>query len=152
MIGIADPDVELGLHGQHGEEVDILVPIMAVAQGAPIIEKHFTLDKEMEGPDHKASLDPTELKAMVQAIREAETALGSWEKTPTPKEQEIKPLVRKSLVANVAISAGTQVTEAMLISKRPGTGIRPGELNSVIGRTANKDIEEDTLLCWEDLD
>ncbi len=130
----------------------IVVPVMAVAHGAPIIEKHFTLDKEMEGPDHKASLDPAELAAMVLAVREAEAALGYAEKKPTPQEKEIRPLVRKSVVANVPIAAGTVITEEMLITKRPGTGIRPKELREVIGRRAKNDIEEDTLIKWGDLE
>lgn len=129
----------------------IVVPVMAVAHGAPIIEKHFTLDKEMDGPDHKASLDPAELRAMVQAVRAAEAALGYAEKKPTPKENEIKPLVRKSVVANVGIPKGTVISEEMLIIKRPGTGIRPKHLHEVIGRVAKADIEDDTLVKWEDL-
>jgi len=129
----------------------ITVPVMAVAMGAPIIEKHFTLDKEMEGPDHKASLDPAELKAMVKAVREAERALGSTAKTPTNKEEEIKPLVRKSIVANVAIPSGTVISLDMLITKRPGTGIAPKAVDTVVGRTARRDIAADTLIQPEDL-
>lgn len=129
----------------------IVVPVMAVAHGAPVIEKHFTIDKEMEGPDHKASLDPAELKAMIKAIRDAEAALGYAEKKPTPQENEIKPLVRKSLVANVPIPAGTVITADMLITKRPGTGIRPKQLSEVLGKKATEDIEEDTLIHWTQL-
>lgn len=143
---------ELGVMvGYSDHTPGITVPVMAVAMGAPIIEKHFTLDKEMEGPDHKASLDPEELKAMVKAIREAEKALGSTVKTPTPKEIEIKPLVRKSIVANVSISAGTLITTEMLITKRPGTGIAPKAIGTVVGKTAARDIAADTLVQPDDL-
>ncbi len=129
----------------------ITVPVMAVAMGAHIIEKHFSLDKTMEGPDHKASLEPHELAAMVKAIREAETALGKKEKEPTESEREIMQTVRKSVVANQAIPAGTTITEDMLIIKRPGTGIAPREWENVVGKIAAVDIQEDTLVEWSDL-
>ncbi|MCL4106254.1 UNVERIFIED_CONTAM: hypothetical protein GTU68_061096 [Idotea baltica] len=129
----------------------ITVPIMAVTMGAPIIEKHFTIHKKMDGPDHKASLNPAELRGMISCIREAEKALGSTVKTPTAKEIEIKPLVRKSIVANVPIPAGTVISAEMLITKRPGTGIEPKAIVNVVGKTAARDIEADTLILPEDL-
>lgn len=155
-------DVNLRAMLQMQEELDcmigysdhtagITVPVMAVALGAHIIEKHYTLDKGMEGPDHKASLEPHELKAMVQGIREAEKSMGRREKRPTESEIEVMGSVRKSVVANVAIPAGTLISEDMLIIKRPGTGIQPKDLGNVVGKTAARDIAADTLVQMEDL-
>jgi len=127
----------------------IEVPIAAVARGARIIEKHFTLDKNMEGPDHKASLEPEELKQMVQAIRNIERALGSGKKVPTASEIETIPSIRKSVVAKIDISKNTIITEEMLDLKRPGTGILPKELNKIIGRKAKKNIKQDELINWD---
>ena len=121
----------------------IEVPIAAVALGASVIEKHFTLDKTMEGPDHKASLEPEELKAMVQAIRHIEQALGTGHKTISESERKNIEIARKSIVAACPIKAGELLTEENLTVKRPGSGISPMRWNEVIGTFAVKDFEEE---------
>jgi N,N'-diacetyllegionaminate synthase len=122
------------------------VPIAAVALGAVIIEKHFTLDRNMEGPDHKASLEPDELKAMVSAIRNIEKALGDGVKRTTPSEAKNKDIARKSIVAARNIKAGEIITEKDIEIKRPGNGISPMRINEVIGKKALNDISEDALI------
>lgn len=129
----------------------IEAPIAAVALGAKVIEKHFTLDRNMPGPDHKASLEPQELKTMVEAIRNIEKALGSGDKVLFPSEKKIAKVTRKSLVVAYDISAGKKIIGADIVIKRPGTGIRPKFLNKVIGKTAKKNIKKDDLIQWQDL-
>ncbi len=124
----------------------IEVPLAAVALGAKIIEKHFTLDRNMEGPDHKASLEPDELKAMVEGIRKVEEALGTGVKSPSESEIANIPIVRKSIIANRKIKAGEILTDENLTTKRPGTGINPMKWNEVIGTKAIRDFEEDELI------
>ena len=124
----------------------IEVPVAAVALGASIIEKHFTLDRNMEGPDHKASLEPDELAAMVKAIRNIEKAKGSGEKKPSPSEIKNIAVARKSIVAKTAIRAGEEFTENNITVKRPGSGISPMKWFEVIGRKAVRDFEEDELI------
>lgn len=124
----------------------IEVPVAAVAMGAKIIEKHFTLDKNMVGPDHKASLEPDELAAMVIAIRHIEQALGDGEKKVSDSEQSNILIVRKSIVARRFIKTGELLTEENLTTKRPGTGISPMRWNEVIGTKAIHDFEEDDLI------
>jgi len=124
----------------------IEVPIAAVALGATVIEKHFTLDRTLPGPDHRASLEPDELKAMVQGIRNIEKALGDGIKRPSPSELKNKPIARKSLVAARPIKAGEAFSEGNLMAKRPGTGISPMQWDEVIGRTAPRDFSEDELI------
>jgi N,N'-diacetyllegionaminate synthase len=124
----------------------IEVPIAAVAMGATVIEKHFTLDRNMPGPDHQASLEPTELKAMVTAIRNIEIALGDGIKRLTPSEARNKPIARKSIVAATTIHNGEIFTETNLTVKRPGTGISPMRWDEVIGRIAIRDFEVDELI------
>lgn len=124
----------------------IEVPIAAVALGATVIEKHFTLDRTLPGPDHRASLEPDELKAMVQGIRNIEKALGDGIKRPSPSELKNKPIARKSLVAARSIKAGEVFSEENLMAKRPGTGISPMQWDEVIGRTAPRDFSEDELI------
>jgi len=124
----------------------IEVPIAAVALGAHIIEKHFTLDRSMEGPDHKASLEPEELKAMVAAIRNIEIALGDGIKRPAPSELKNKPVARKSLVASQAIQVGEVFSEQNITAKRSGTGISPMRWDEVMGQVALKDYKEDDLI------
>lgn len=124
----------------------IEVPIAAVALGATVIEKHFTLDRNLPGPDHRASLEPHELKAMVQGIRNIEKALGDGIKRPSPSELKNKPIARKSLVAARPIKAGEPFSEENLMVKRPGTGISPMQWDEVIGRTAPRDFSEDELI------
>ena len=124
----------------------IEVPIAAVAMGARVIEKHFTLDCTMEGPDHKASLEPGQLKAMVDAIRNVELAIGSAEKHATASETPNKVVARKSIVAARAIKAGETLTEENITVKRPGNGISPMLWDSVIGTTAKRDFGYDELI------
>ncbi|MBO7426501.1 MAG: N-acetylneuraminate synthase [Clostridiales bacterium] len=121
----------------------IEVPIAAVALGATIIEKHFTLDKNMEGPDHKASLEPSELKAMVSSIRNIEKAVGSFEKKPSDSEKKNIAIARKSIVAKCSIKKGEILSESNLTVKRPGNGINPMRWPDVIGTLAIHDFEED---------
>jgi N,N'-diacetyllegionaminate synthase len=124
----------------------IEVPIAAVALGAAVIEKHFTLDKTMEGPDHKASLEPDELKAMVTAIRNIEQALGDGQKHVSASEAKNIEIARKSIVAAYAIRKGETYTEQNLTVKRPGNGISPMRWEEVIGKTANRDYQEEEMI------
>lgn len=124
----------------------IAVSVAAVAMGAVIIEKHFTLDRSMEGPDHKASLEPDELKAMVQSIRDVEMAMGTGEKGLSYSELKNVSVVRKSIVAKRAIRKGMLFSEDNLSVKRPGTGVNPMQWNKVIGLCAKRDYEEDEMI------
>jgi N,N'-diacetyllegionaminate synthase len=124
----------------------IEVPIAAAALGACVIEKHFTLDKNMEGPDHKASLEPKELSAMIRAIRNIEKALGTGEKKASSSEIKNIPIARKSIIAACPIIAGELFTETNLTTKRPGTGLSPMLWDSVIGTMAKKAYEPDDLI------
>lgn len=124
----------------------IEVPIAAVALGASVIEKHFTLDRNMEGPDHKASLEPDELKAMVSAIRNIEKALGTGKKTISKSERKNIAIARKSIVAACPIKKGDYLSEVNLTVKRPGTGISPMRWNEVVDTKAIKDYNEDDLI------
>lgn len=129
----------------------ITVPIAAVALGAVLIEKHFTLDRRLPGPDHKASLEPNELKEMIKGIRDVEKALGNGVKKLTKQEKEIRKKVRRSIVARVRIPKDTIITEVMLDIKRPGVGIEPKYLNKIIGKKAKKTMEPDDLISFENL-
>ena len=124
----------------------IEVPIAAVALGAEVIEKHFTLDKTLPGPDHKASLEPQELKAMVSAIRNIEQALGDGEKHVSESERKNMPIARKSIVAARDIKQGEVLTEDNLCVKRPGNGISPMRWEEVIGTCAKRGFKEDELI------
>lgn len=124
----------------------IEISIAAVAMGATIIEKHFTLDRSMEGPDHKASLEPEELKDMVTAIRNVEVAIGSSAKKPAESEQKNMAIARKSIIAKHAIIKGEIFTEDNLTVKRPGNGISPMRWFEVLGQKASRDFEEDELV------
>lgn len=124
----------------------IEVPIAAVALGAEVIEKHFTLDRNMEGPDHKASLEPDELADMVIAIRNIEDAMGDGVKSPSESEKANIVVVRKSIIAARNIKAGELFTEDNLTTKRPGTGINPMWWNEVLGTKAIRDFQEDELI------
>lgn len=139
---------ELGVPiGYSDHTLGIEVPIAAVALGATVIEKHFTLDKTLPGPDHKASLEPEELKAMVSAIRNIEKAVGgSGLKEVSASEAKNKPIVRKSIVAAKKIAKGEPFTIENLTVKRPGTGISPMQWDEVIGKIAKEDFEEDNLI------
>ena len=141
--------VQIG-YSDHTEGIE--VPIAAVALGATVIEKHFTLDKNMEGPDHKASLEPDELKAMVSAIRNIEQALGSGHKTISESERKNIEIARKSIVAACPIKKGELLTEENLTVKRPGTGINPMRWNGVVGTIAIRDYsEEDPIELAKDI-
>ena len=132
--------------GYSDHTLGIEVDIAAVALGASVIEKHFTLDKSMEGPDHKASLEPDELKAMVQGIRNVELALGSSVKKSSPSEKQNMEVARKSIVASCVIQKGEKLSEDNLTIKRPGNGINPMRWDEVVGSTAQKDYEVDELI------
>ncbi len=132
--------------GYSDHTLGIEVDIAAVAMGASCIEKHFTLDKTMDGPDHKASLEPEELKAMVGAIRNIEKALGSSEKKPSPSETVNIDVVRKSIVAKTNINKGDILDENNLCVKRPGSGVSPMKWDEVIGTAASKDYNTDELI------
>ena len=138
---------EMGVEvGYSDHTLGIEISIAAVALGARVIEKHFTLNRNMEGPDHKASLEPDELKAMVTAIRNVEKALGSSEKKVSASESENKNVARKSIVAAQFIANGELFTEENLSVKRPGNGISPMLWESIIGKTAMRDFQEDELI------
>lgn len=124
----------------------IEIPAAAAALGAEVIEKHFTLDKTMEGPDHKASLEPLELKAMVRSIRNIEKALGSIEKTVSASEAPNKAVARKSIVAKREIAAGEVLSADNITTKRPGNGISPMRWNEVLGTKAVRNFSEDELI------
>jgi N,N'-diacetyllegionaminate synthase len=124
----------------------IEIPIAAVALGARVIEKHFTLDRNMEGPDHKASLEPGELTAMVSAIRNVESALGTGIKAPSPSESKNIVIARKSLHARVPIRKGEAFTEHNLAAKRPGNGISPMRWDEIIGTAASRDYAQDEMI------
>jgi len=132
--------------GYSDHTLGIEVDIAAVAMGASIIEKHFTLDKGMEGPDHKASLEPEELKAMVSAIRNIEKALGSNEKILSPSEEINLNIARKSIVASCPIRKGELLSEKNISTKRPGTGISPMNWDEIIGVVATKDYQTDEAI------
>ena len=132
--------------GYSDHTLGIEVPIAAVALGARVIEKHFTLDRSMKGPDHKASLEPDELKQMVSSIRNIEQALGSTIKQPSKSELKNKDIARKSIVANHNIKKGDILTVDNLTVKRPGIGISPMLWYDVIGTVATKDYNEDDLI------
>lgn len=124
----------------------IHIPVAAAAMGATIVEKHFTLDRNMMGPDHKASLEPEELKNMIRHIRDIEIALGDGEKIPTNSEQKNINIVRKSIVAKKSIKVGENFNETNITVKRPGDGINPMNWFEVIGKTAPRDFQEDELI------
>lgn len=136
-------DVKIG-YSDH--TLGIEVPIAAVAMGACIIEKHFTLDKNMEGPDHRASLEPKELKEMVACIRNIEIALGDGAKQPSESEMKNIPLVRKSIVAKIPIKKGDVLSDVNMTVKRPGHGISPDKWDEVVGIVATKDYDYDEYI------
>jgi len=141
--------LEKSLHvkvGYSDHTLGIEVPIAAVAMGASVIEKHFTLSRDMQGPDHKASLEPQELKAMVQAIRNIEKALGSPEKKPSPSETPNIQVARKSIVAMKPIKKGEIFTEKNLSVKRPAGGINPMRWDEILGQKAHKDYDVDMMI------
>ncbi|MCI9098359.1 MAG: N-acetylneuraminate synthase [Lachnospiraceae bacterium] len=136
-------NLEVG-YSDHTKGID--VPAAAVAIGATVIEKHFTLDRNMEGPDHKASLEPDELADMVSSIRNIEKALGTGDKTPSTSERKNIAAARKSIVAKHSIRAGEVLSDDNITVKRPGTGISPMQWNDVIGTKAIRNFDEDELI------
>ena len=135
--------------GYSDHTLGITVPIAAVARGANVIEKHFTLDKNLPGPDHAFALDPTELRCMVKAIRDVETAIGSPVKRVTDDEIDKLGRGRRSLFAKVDIPAGATITASMLAVLRPGIGLKPNNLALLVGRKAAVDIEANEPIQWD---
>jgi len=146
MLTIRD---KLGVRvGYSDHTLGIEIPIAAVAMGATVIEKHFTLDRKLPGPDHRASLEPTELKAMVKAIRNIEKAMGDGVKRPSPSEKKNIPIARKSIVAKRPIKKSDSFTEENLTVKRPGTGISPMEWDNIIGQVSKNFFESDSIITF----
>jgi N-acetylneuraminate synthase/N,N'-diacetyllegionaminate synthase len=141
QIPIGFSDHTLGIH----------IPVAAVVSGARVIEKHITLDRNMKGPDHNFSIEPDELKQMVQNIRDVEKAMGTGVKEISKKEKEMYEKGRRSIIAAQDISKDTKITRSMLIVKRPGYGIKPKFIDIVVGKKAKKDISEDQWITWEDI-
>lgn len=138
-VGLSDHS--LGIH----------IPVAAVALGADLVEKHFTLDRSLPGPDHSFAVEPVELRQLVEQVREVEAALGDGTKRgPTPAEaEEMFAKARRSVVAAERIPEGTRIEQAMLTVKRPGFGIKPRLIEAVVGRTASTTIEEDEVITWD---
>lgn len=132
--------------GYSDHTLGIEIPIAAAALGATVIEKHFTLDRNMDGPDHKASLEPNELKAMISSIRSIEKALGDGIKKPSPSELKNIEFVRKSIVSARDIKKGEIFTEENITVKRPGIGLNPMNWDNVIGKIAKKDFKKDQII------
>jgi N-acetylneuraminate synthase/N,N'-diacetyllegionaminate synthase len=140
---------ELGcIIGYSDHTLGIIVPIIATAIGAKVIEKHLTIDKKLPGPDHKSSLNPEELKSMISKIRETEIILGNFNKKPTKDEEKIKKLIRKSLVAKKDIKKGTKINRDMIEIKRPATGIIPSDVDKIIGKKTKINIRKDEVINY----
>jgi N,N'-diacetyllegionaminate synthase len=137
--------------GLSDHSAGILLSLVAVPLGAVVIEKHFTLDKNASGPDHRASMDPADLKALIKSLRDVECSLGDGRKRPSDKEEEGRLLGRRSIVAAVDIRAQEKIAHWMLTYKRPGSGLEPRHWEKIIGMTARRNIGKDTILQWEDL-
>ena len=135
------------------KEVGFLIgiPIAAVAMGAQVIEKHYTLDRKMKGPDHSFAIEPNELELMVKQIREIEQAAGTGIKKVSDQGKEMYEKGRRSIIAAKKIVKGTKITRDMIVIKRPGYGIKPKHLNEIIGKIAKRDIPEDQWITWEDI-
>lgn len=144
-----DLGVETG-YSDHTQGIEI--PIAAVALGATVIEKHFTLDRMMPGPDHKASLEPAELKEMVRCIRNVELAIGTGVKVPSDSEIKNIAAARRSIHTNHPLTKGTVLSASDLIMKRPGTGISPMRMGDVIGKKLKVDLPEDFMINWSDIE
>ena len=142
-------DVPIGF-SDHSPGIEL--PIAAVALGACVVEKHFTLDKSLDGPDHKASLNPNEFKAMVDAIRNVEIAMGDGVRKFSDNELEIKKIARKSIVLNQDVSKDMIIERRMLSIKRPGNGIPPKFIDDVVGKKLIKDLKVNTVLKWDYLE
>ena len=142
-------DLPVG-YSDHTKGIEI--PVAAVARGACVIEKHFTLDRNMEGPDHKASLEPQELKQMVDSIRNVEVAIGDGVKKVSASELKNQDIARTSIIAKTKINAGDEFTEENITTKRPGNGINPMRWFDLLGKKAKHDYEEDYLIEKDELD
>jgi sialic acid synthase SpsE len=127
----------------------LAVPLAAVARGARVIEKHFTLDRSLPGPDHRASLEPDELRSMIEGIRIVESALGDGRKRPAPSEANTAEVARKSIVADRDIAKGEALSAEMFAMRRPGTGLAPRLLALLEGRSAARDIPAGTVVDLE---
>ncbi|KTC91640.1 N-acetylneuraminate synthase [Fluoribacter dumoffii] len=138
--------------GYSDHTLGILIPTLAVGLGACVIEKHFTLDKNLSGPDHAASMDPDELKSLVRAIRDTELALGSGVKKPADDELPVRELVRRSVTLNRTLNKGAIISQEDVVLLRPGNGINPGDLPKVIGARLNVDLGEGSTLLWEHIE
>ena len=138
--------------GFSDHSIDFIASIGAVAKGAKVIEKHFTLDKNMIGPDHKASLNPDELNNWIKSIRIIDSALGSYEKIPSNVELEIAKVAKKSIVTIKALKKGDFLKEGDIFLKRPGLGIAPKYYEAIIGKKIKKDIPKDSIIKWDDLE
>ncbi|REJ27593.1 MAG: N-acetylneuraminate synthase [Caldibacillus debilis] len=136
-------------YSDHTEGIEIA--LAAVALGARIIEKHFTLDKNLPGPDHKASLEPHEFKQLVKSIRIVEKSLGDGVKRCMPSEENTKEVARKSLVVSQNLKPGDILTRKNLAIKRPGTGIQPKDYNLLLGKTVKREVKQDQVLTWDDV-
>jgi N,N'-diacetyllegionaminate synthase len=137
--------------GYSDHTLGIEVPIAAVAMGAQLIEKHFTLDRRMVGPDHAASLEPKELKAMVQSIRNIEQALGDGVKRVSPSEKENIKIARKSVFYNQSLTSGDVITIEHLVMKRPGDGISPSKIDEIVGKIVTSDVHKEAYFKWSDV-
>lgn len=137
--------------GYSDHSMGIEASVIAVAAGAKVIEKHFTLDCNLPGPDHKASLEPKDLGEMVKGIRKVEVLLGSGRKQPNEAELAVAKIVRRSVVAARDLKTGDTITSDMVLLRRPGTGIEPARMGEVIGRTLSREVKEGVLLLWDDL-
>ena len=129
----------------------IEVALASVALGACLVEKHFTLDRNLPGPDHKASLEPKELKALVEGIRAVECALGDGRKVPAHSEDNIRKIARRSLVLSCDVEEGQMIKQEMLLALRPASGIAPNLISQVVGRQSARSIKKGTILNWQDL-
>lgn len=138
--------------GYSDHTVGSTIAIAAVAMGASLVEKHFTLDKKLPGPDHLASIEPDELKFLIGAIRDVEEGFGSGEKKPTVTELPIRSLVRRSICSARELAKGTVIKPDDLVLLRPGTGLSPTQLDLVVGRTLNKSIAAEMQLTWSDFE
>ncbi|MFA4853071.1 MAG: N-acetylneuraminate synthase [Bacteroidales bacterium] len=137
--------------GYSDHTLGIEIPIAAVALGATIIEKHFTLDRNMKGPDHKASLEPHELKEMIRCIRNIEIALGDGIKVPSQSEKKNILIARKSIHYSISLRKGHLINENDIIMKRPGSGVSPKHIDIIINRKLIRDVNQDEMFSWEDI-
>ena len=146
------PELIIGLSCHNVPDACVTVPTAAVALGAKVVEKHFTLDTTLPGDDHYLAVDPPMLRLMVDNIRTVEAALGSSDTVVLPCEEPARKFARRSIVAAVDIPAGTVLAPEHLIMKRPGTGVSPTECDRMLGRTTSRAVEEDQLVTWEDIE